>query len=112
MYPTDVTMFMEMTNLRCRYTPSDIIVDEALAVVSYDGTVLYIPVVYRNIPCNKISSVLLYCPFKYGSWAVDVFKVSVYCHSKKIYTFAIFIMFDLIKSIQLLQCVSLSDVFV
>lgn len=61
------------------YTPSDIIVDEALAVVSSDGTVLYIPAVYRNVPCKydvKMSS-LLVCRFKYGSWTYDGFTLDL-----------------------------------
>ena len=52
-------------------------IQDALAVVSYDGTVLYIPVVYRKIMCSESNASTFSCMFKFGSWTYDGFRLDV-----------------------------------
>ena len=49
---------------------------EALAVINSDGSVLYIPRVFRKIQCSDNSTALT-CNFKFGSWTFDGFRLDV-----------------------------------
>ena len=49
---------------------------DALAVVSYDGTVLYIPSVQHKIQCSD-NSTSMTCSFKFGTWPFNGFEINI-----------------------------------
>lgn len=58
--------------------PGDIVREEALAVITNDGSVLQIPKTYINdVTCPEIDAGVYVCKLKYGSWTYDGFQIEL-----------------------------------
>ena len=50
---------------------------DARAVISYDGTVMWIPAVLRKVQCHEPTSNIIKCYLKFGSWTYDGWKINI-----------------------------------
>ena len=50
---------------------------DARAVISYDGTVLWIPPVLRKVQCQEPTSNIIKCYLMFGSWVYDGFRINI-----------------------------------